>query len=89
MYCEDPAVLPPEPAYCDVPTKLGVELAYCDSGGGSSMVGACGPDRAARDAERDPEASLPAKLDCRKWPCNCAAYSGPRYCDRRTVLRFS
>ena len=78
MYCEDPAVLPPEPPYCEVPTKLGVVLAYCDcgcdcdSGLGSWIVGADGPERAAREADREPEPAL-AKLEFRKWPCNCAA----------------
>lgn len=97
MYWDDPAVLPPDPAYCEVPTKLGDELVlYCESCWGSSIVGGCccgccccGPERAARDADREPEPSLPARLDCRRWPCNCAAYSGPKYCDSRTVFRFS
>jgi hypothetical protein len=92
MYCEEPAVLPPEPPYCEVPTKLGVELAYCDSGRGNSIEGgwgADGPESAARDADREPDASLLARLPWRRWPCSCAAYSGPRYCDKRTVLRFS
>lgn len=88
MYCDDPGVL--EPPYCDVPTKLGVVLAYCDSGVGSWIAGACGPgpESAAREAEREPESPL-AMLELRRWPRSCAAYSGPRYCDNRTVLRFS
>jgi hypothetical protein len=91
MYCEDPTVLPAEPPYCDVPTRLGALLLYCDcdcdSAPGNWMVGAWGPERAAREAFREPEPAL-AMLDWRRW-LSCCVYSGPRYCDRRTVLRFS
>lgn len=54
--------------------------------GGCGRGDGLGPERAASDALREPEPSLLWR--CRSL-CNCAAKSGPRYCDSNTVRRFS
>ena len=53
------------------------------------MEGAFRCERAASDAERDPESSLLTTLWSRNRCCSCSVSSGPRYCDRSTVRRFS
>jgi hypothetical protein len=79
MYCVLPPTVVAEGAYSKLDEAM---LAR------GSKAGPWGPDRAASDAVRDPECSLCAGL-WRRSCCSCAVYSGPRYCDRRTVLRFS
>lgn len=91
MYCELLTLLVEELGNCVVlMVVLGELVSTIESGREYSMCGGfCDPERAASDAEREPEPSLWSCPCWRNALCSCASYSGPKYCDNNTVLRFS